>query len=113
MPAPSAEAESREFASVSAASLRPEGLTLVNRPGRVFREGAWWVFAFESDHPEHPEPPMKLLASRGVELMAQTAERGERGLVFLVSGEVTVFEGENYLLPTLVTRRIELGNLRP
>jgi hypothetical protein len=32
--------------------------------------------------------------------------------VFIVSGEVTVFAGENYLLPRAARRRIDSGNLR-
>lgn len=102
-----------EFTIAAGPTLRPEGATLVNRPGRVLREGDWWTFVFESDHPDQPEPPMKLLPSRGVEMMADAARQGDRGLVFLVSGEVTVFMNENYLFPTLVIRRIDTGNLRP
>jgi len=32
--------------------------------------------------------------------------------VFLVSGEVTLFEGENYLLTRITSRRVDTGNLR-
>lgn len=89
----------------------PEGAAIIARPGRLVREGDWWTFVFESDDPDHPEPPLRLLWSASVEMMIQTAQHGERGLVFLVSGEVTAFGGQNYLLPTLVTRRIDMGNL--
>jgi hypothetical protein len=67
---------------------------------------------FESDHPEHPEPPMRLLPNHGVGFMVRSLERGGPGLVFVVSGEITAFEGDNYLLPRSVTQRIEMGNLR-
>ncbi|GAF78086.1 unnamed protein product [marine sediment metagenome] len=95
-----------------ARTLIPEGAPLVNRPGRLLRQADWWTFTFESDHPEYPEPPMKILPSKSVELMARVAQRGVSGLVFLVSGEVTLFQGENYLLPRVATRRIDTGNLR-
>ena len=114
LPAPvSSIPKGLDLVTSAAPTLRPEGATLVNRPGRILRSGDSWNFVFESDHPDHPEPPMKLLASRGVELMAVAAAENQRGLVFLVSGEVTIFNGENYFLPTFVIRRIEMGNLRP
>lgn len=93
-------------------TLKPDGTPLVHRPGRLDREGAWWTFSFESDHPDHPEPPMKLLPNLSVELMSRAAEHETYGLVFLVSGEVTLFQGENYLLSRVAMRRIDTGNLR-
>ena len=104
--------------------------------------GPWWTFVFESDHPDHPELPMKLLPNKNVELMVQTfsagdtPDEGDDGLaaggtltagrmlasgellaaggtqVFVVSGEVTAFRGENYLLPRVAMRMTDTGNLR-
>jgi len=90
----------------------PDGSPLVDRPGRLVAQGPWWTFAFESDHSNHPEPPMKLLPNMNVELMIQALDDAESGLVFVVSGEVAAFCGENYLLPRVVMRRISSGNLR-
>jgi hypothetical protein len=89
------------------------GRPLVNRPGRLVRQGDWWTFVFESDHPDHPEPPIKLLPNKSVELMMDVSKRESHGLVFLVSGEKTSFEGQKYLLPTSAMLRIDTGNLRP
>ncbi len=94
-----------------ARTLLPDGAPLVDRPGRLVDEGQWWTFVFESDNPDYPELPMKLLRNQNVELMVEASRRGELGLVFVVSGEVTVFNGENYLLPRTVMRRIDSGNL--
>ena len=44
-------------------------------------------------------------------MMVKTHEVSASGLVFLLSGEVTLFRGHNYLLPTFVIRRIDSGNL--
>ncbi len=55
---------------------------------------------------------MKLLPNRNVELMAHALEEAGSDMVFLVSGEVTAFSGENYLLPRVVMRRTDSGNLR-
>jgi hypothetical protein len=92
--------------------MLPDGAALVDRPGRLMDEGRWWIFVFESDDPEYPEPPMRLLQNQNVQLMVEASEQGDHGLVFVVSGEVTVFNGENYLLPRVVMRRIDSGNLR-
>ena len=71
------------------------------------------VVAFESDDADCPQPPMKLLPNLNVENMVRAVEEeGQTGLVFLVSGEVTAFLGENYLLPRAALRRIDAGNLR-
>jgi hypothetical protein len=67
---------------------------------------------FESDHPDRPEPPIKLLPNKSLEFMVRTSERESIGLVFLVSGEATVFQGENYLLSRVAMQRIDTGNLR-
>ena len=108
-PAPPVDPPSQGAAATR--TLTPEGTPLVNRPGRLIRQGEWWTFAFESDHPDHPEPPMKLLPNKSAELMALAAGCERNGLVFLVSGEVTVFQSENYLLPRVAMRRIDAGNL--
>lgn len=100
-----------EGRSSAARMLIPDGSPLVERPGRIIRRGNWWTFVFESDHPDHPEPPMKLLPTMGLELMVEAADRGTSGLVFVTSGQVSVFENENYLLPRVVRRRLDSGNL--
>ncbi len=94
------------------ANLLLDGSALVARPGRIVRRESWWTVVFESDHPDNPEPPMILLPNQGVERMVRLATAGGAGVVFLVSGEVTAFEGENYLLPRSVARRIDTGNVR-
>ncbi len=110
LPAPLGEPPARS-ATVRREAM-PDGAMLVHRPGRIIRQGDWWSFTFESDRPDHPEPPMRLLPCQSVELMLRASERGNVGLVFLISGEVTLFDGENYLLPRLATRRIGSGNTR-
>lgn len=96
----------------AARRLIPDGSPLVQRPGRLAHEGQWWTFVFESDHPDHPEPPMKLLPNKSVEMMVGVLKCQAGGLVFLVSGEVTVFRGENFLLSRVAVLRADSGNLR-
>lgn len=109
--APLPRANPRGSGAVGSGSLVADGTPVVRRPGRLIRDGTWWTFVFESDHPERPEPPLKLLPSQGVQQMVQASKRDNSGLVFLVSGEMTLFEDENYLLPRAVIRRINMGNL--
>ncbi len=98
-------------ASVSRA-LTTDGSPLVGRSGRVIRQGEWWAFVSESDHPDHPETPLRLLPSNNTELMAQGPEHENVSPVFIVSGEVTLFDGQNYLLPRVARQSIDSGNLR-
>jgi hypothetical protein len=93
--------------------LVPDGTLMASRAGRVVRQDEWWLFIFESDHPDHREPPMKLLPNLVTATMVTAVEQEGVGAVFLVSGEVTQFAGENFLLPQFATRRVEMGNLRP
>jgi len=87
-----------------------EGAAIVNRPCRLAKIGDWHVVAFESDHPERPEPPMKVLPNLGLELLLEETDRRAEGAVFLISGQMTSFENENYLLLRNVRRRIVSGN---
>jgi len=95
----------------SGVAAMPDGAPLANRAGRLVREGGWWTFLFESDHPDHPEPPMRLMPNMTLEMMVKAAAAGGNGTVFIVSGEVTLFHGRNYLLPRMALRRIDAGNL--
>lgn len=99
------------FADRRAARL-PDGAMLVDRAGRVVREGEWWNFVFESDSEGYPEPPMKLLPNQALERMVRESRGGLDPVVFVVTGEVTDFRGDNYLLPRKVLRKRDLGNLQ-
>lgn len=90
----------------------PDGYMLLDRTGRIVQEGQWWAFIFESDSDAHPEPPMKLLPNRALERMVRESRGGLDTVVFIVSGEVTDFRGDNYLLPRKVLRKRDLGNLK-
>ena len=91
--------------------LLPDGSPLVERPGRLTSSSDGWVFVFESDRLDYPEPPMALLLNMNTQLMVEAVAKDATGLVFLVSGEVTSFSGRNYLLPRIAQRRIDSGNL--
>ena len=91
----------------------PDGYFLVDRTGRLVRDGDWWVISFVSDnHPDKaPDPPMKLLPNQMLERMVRESQDGTQTVHFIVSGEVTDFMGENYLLLRKLMRRRDMGNL--
>jgi hypothetical protein len=92
--------------------LLPDGHRLVDRPGRLQREGDYWVYAFESRSTERAEPPLRLLPNRALEDMEIASAGGTRPIVFLVSGEVTEYHSVNYLLVQKMLVRPDMGNLR-
>jgi len=108
--ASSSEDKSRPQPADHPESFISDGSPLMNRAGRLIRQGLWWTLVSDSDRSEQPEPPLRLLPNQVVELMVRESPRG--GGKFLVSGEVTSFEGEYYLLTRVASRHVDTGNLR-
>lgn len=92
-------------------SLLREGEFINNLAGRLARDSNWWTLVFESDSPDAPRPPMRLLPNQQVERLVRETEASSESPTFVVSGEVTLFESENYLLLRKVLRRRSMGNL--
>jgi hypothetical protein len=91
----------------------PEGYFLVDRAGRLTREGPWFVFNFIGDNnpASTPDPPMRLLPNRMLERMIRESKGSTSSVEFIVSGEVTDFMGENHLLLRKLLRKRGVGNL--
>ncbi len=90
----------------------PDGARMVDRSGRVIHEGEWWIFSFEPDSTGAADLPMKLLPNQSLERMVRESRGGVDSVIFIVSGEVTEFRGENFLLPRKVLRKRNFGNLK-
>lgn len=90
----------------------PDGYFVVDRVGRLVQEGEWWVIHFIADNnpTKAPQPPMKLLPNRMLERMIHESRISAQH-EYIVSGEVTEFAGENFLLLRKLMRRRSLGNL--
>lgn len=92
--------------------LFPDGYRLVDRPGRLTREGDYYTFAFESRGQGAPELPIRLLPNRLLEDMEVASAGGSKSVVFIVSGELTEYHGANYLLVQKLLTKPNLGNLK-
>lgn len=92
--------------------LYPDGYRIVDRPGRLSREGDYYVFSFESRGEGPAELPMRLLPNRLLEDMEIATAGSSTPIVFLVSGELTEYHGVNYLLVQKLLTRPEMGNLK-
>ena len=94
--------------------LRREGEFVVNRRGRVVKtpDGINTLFVFEADSESALEPPMILMpCARLQDMEDYVHKRGDR-VVFLISGQVFVYRGFNYVLPTMFKLSIDKGNLQ-
>ncbi len=80
------------------------------RLGRLLQQEDWYVFIFESDHPDAPEPRMRVLPCRQLDRMIDASAAYATPIVFVVSGEVTVYKGENYFLPRVARRYVDSRN---
>lgn len=92
--------------------LLPDGSRLVDRPGRLTRDGDYMTFTFESRGEGPVEVPLRLLPNRLLEDMEVIAEGGRKSIVFVVSGEVTEYRGVNYLMVQKLLMRPDLGNFQ-
>lgn len=95
-----------------ARTLLPDGSRLVDRSGRLTREGDYFTFSFEDRGQGAPELPIRLLPNRLLEDMEIVSAGGTKPIVFVVSGEVTEYRGVNYLLIQKLLVRPDLGNLK-
>ncbi|MHB1156188.1 MAG: hypothetical protein ACYC26_05040 [Phycisphaerales bacterium] len=96
--------------------LKREGSFILARRGRMVRApgGATpWIFTFDADADGLQDPPMFLMPCQLLEDMEQVVEDHADRTNFLISGQVFVYHGANYLMPTLMKIAPDRGNLQP
>ena len=95
------------------AELKDEGEFIIARTGRLIRsgDGSHALFVLDSDGPGAPEPPLILQACKLLETMEQTVKELGENVPFVITGQVFTYRGANYLLPTIVKREFDRGNL--
>lgn len=118
---PSASSRGSVARGRGAESLVPEQTPIVSRRGRLVRsERGRWAFVPDNDAdvPEEgraaPAQAFVLQPCLNTQELERLGERHADRVAFVVSGAVFVFEGRNYLLPTmyLIERRAD-ANLTP
>lgn len=77
----------------------PEGGFVYNRVGRLTKDEktSEWIFVFDADGKNLKDPPMGMVPSRMLMAMQKASDNGTKATKFRVSGEVTEYEGKNYL----------------
>ena len=104
-------AASRPSADSAALGLLSDGTALVERPGRFAIEEGRPRFVF---YAEGDEPKLRTMEALPNQLLeAVEREEGAGRSEFVISAEVTLYKGSNYLLLRKVVRRVNHGNLAP
>ena len=100
-------------APASTGSVIPEGTTLFNRRARLVRlTGGLLAAAFDGDTTNPAPAPMPFLRCKMTQKLDEAARARGEDLSLTVSGRVTVYDGRNYLLPSLVQVATN-GDIRP
>lgn len=94
------------------AELKPEGDFIIARTGRLVRSGngTHALFVLDADSQAAPEPPLIMQACRLLEQMESIVMEQGDDVPFVITGQVYVYRGANYLLPTIVRREFDRGN---
>ncbi len=95
-------------------SLRREGEFVIARRGRLLRSpnSSHMILQFDADGQQSPDPPMVMLPCRLLENMERLVQQNADRVVFNITGQVFVYRGLNYLLPTMFTLAVDKGNLQ-
>jgi len=96
-------------------TVRRGGEFIINRRGRMMRvkNGGHLLFVFDADSRAAPETPIVLLPCGYLEYMEDVVRLRTDRVVFILSGQITLYHGVNYVLPTMVRLAEEQGNLQP
>ncbi len=101
-PAPEGERKDGSEARTASGRLLREGSFIANRKGRMVRASSGdWAMTFDADATGPADPPMILMPCLNLMSMEKIAERAGDTLTFTVSGQVFVYKGKNYLLPSM------------
>lgn len=104
-----------------AETLLPEQTPLISARGRLVRaEQGWWAFVPDNDadagagEPKRQGHAFILEPCLNTQELERLAERYADRVAFVVSGAIFVFDGRNYLLPTMYLVETNTdGNLTP
>jgi len=101
---------------VGQTKLKREGQFIIMRRARMVRATAGaspWMLTFAADADGLADPPMFVMPCQMLEDMEDIIEDRGNDVEFIISGQVFVYHGANYLLPTLMKLAPNMGNLNP
>lgn len=105
-PAPATPA-ARPAGSPRAAQPAPsrlvrEGTFIVSRKGRLVSAGGEWTFVFDAGPQQRAgnDPAMRVIPCEKLMAMERVAEKHGDSVSFNLTGQVFVYHGKNYILPT-------------
>jgi hypothetical protein len=94
--------------------LLREGTIMTGRRGKLSRDGSGgWTFVFDADASGLSDPPVRLLPCMLLERVEDYARRVGNNSPALLSGPVYLYNGRNYLLPTVFRIPQDRRNLTP
>lgn len=91
--------------AAASTELLREGTMIVSRRGRLsVGNGGAWMFTVDNDTDGSPEAdqPLRLMPCANLEIMIDHVREHRGSLSFTISGQVFLFDGRNYLLPSVV-----------
>ncbi len=110
-PAPTNEANAKPSPENDAVKWAEDSV-IVDRPARIVPGQRWWMLAFDDAGSAPKDKPIALLPNQLLETAIALTGGGARGVVLIISGEITAYKGTNYLLLRKVLVRRDLGNFR-
>lgn len=93
--------------------LRREGEFVIARRGRIVRapDAQYFMFVFEADAPDSAEPPMMILPCSLLESIESIIQQRGDEVVFILTGQITLYRGANYILPTMMKVAVDTKNV--
>jgi hypothetical protein len=91
-----------------------ENTAIVNRRGKITRDrSGGWLLVFDADATGLADPPLKLLPCMLLESIEDYARRMGNNSPIVITGQVYLYSGQNYLLPTVYRIPRESSRLTP
>jgi hypothetical protein len=89
-------------ASRPSAPMLLENAAVINRRGKIARDRAGgWMLVFDADAAGLADPPMKLMPCMLLESIEDYARRVGNNSPIIMTGQVYLYNNQNYLLPTV------------
>ncbi len=83
--------------------LWPEDFLLAGRRGRIRQNGKWWEFVFAPTQEGGADKPVRVLPNSKLRQMVTYARTTNEAAEFGITGPITEYRGENYVLVGDVT----------